>query len=260
MRACRCVCRTFNSCHCVAGPFDSFYAGANTGFVFVERAVNMKHFLIVLMAAMLGALVPAYADPESTAASAQQPAMSDEDRLMDAFQNDALAPTLAPEGYDVTIVMFTDYQCGYCKKMYRSLQALMTDDQKIRLVYRDWPIFGSSSEQAARAAIASQFQGKYEAFNDALMKTTGKMDKAKIKKAAETAGVDWGRLQKDLVDNSSEISALLHRNEMQARLLGFTGTPGLLVGTYPIGGALDLENLEKVVGEPRRRNKPSSGN
>ena len=62
-------------------------------------------------------------------------------------------------------------------------------------------------------------------------------------------------LQKDLVENASEISALLKRNEMQATLLGFTGTPGLLVGSYPIGGAMDLENLEKVVREARRLNK-----
>lgn len=222
--------------------------------------MTLKQFLIILVAVILGAAIPAYASPESSDTAAPQSPMSDEDRLMDAFQNDVLAPTLAPEGYDVTIVMFTDYQCGYCKKMYRSLQAMMERDQKVRLVYRDWPIFGSSSEQAARAAIASQFQGKYEAFNDALMKTTGKMDKAKIKKAAETADVDWDQLQRDLIDHSSEISALLHRNEMQARLLGFTGTPGLLVGPYPIGGALDLENLEKIVSETRRLNERSSGN
>lgn len=217
--------------------------------------MKLKHFLIILMAAMLGAAAPAHAERESSDTAAPESPMSDEDRLMDAFQNDVLAPTIAPDGYDVTIVMFTDYQCGYCKKMYLTLQTMLAEDQKVRLVYRDWPIFGGGSEQAARAAIASQFQGKYEAFNDALMKTSGKIGKAQIRKAAEKAGVDWEQLQKDLVDNASEISALLKRNEMQATLLGFTGTPGLLVGSYPIGGAMDLENLEKVVREARRLNK-----
>lgn len=221
--------------------------------------MKLQIFLIILIAAVLGNAAAAHADPGETLTAGPQSSMSDEDRLMDAFQNDALAPTIAPEGYDVTIVMFTDYQCGYCKKMYGSLQSLMAEDKKVRLVYRDWPIFGGGSEQAARAAIASQFQGKYEAFNDALMKTTGKIGKAQIRKAAETAGVDWDRLQKDLVENASEISALLHRNEMQATLLGFTGTPGLLVGSYPIGGAMDLENLEKVVREVRRTDRRKGG-
>lgn len=214
--------------------------------------MKLPHLFTALITVVAATLAPAQADPGEMSSPATDAAMSDADRLMDAFQNDPLAPTIAPEGYDVTIVMFTDYQCGYCKMMYRNLQAFMEDDQKVRLVYRDWPIFGGGSEQAARAAIASQFQGKYEAFNDALMRTSGKIGKAEIKEAAEVAGVDWEQLQKDLVANAGDISALLQRNEMQATLLGFTGTPGLLVGSFPIGGAMDMENLENVISETRR--------
>ena len=221
----------------------------------MERPMKQVQIFILLVAALLAAGAPASAENQNGEAAAPKASMSDEDRLMDAFQNDTLAPTIAPEGHDVTIVMFTDYQCGYCKMMYRNLQTLMAEDRKVRLVYRDWPIFGGGSEQAARAAIASQFQGKYEAFNDALMRTSGSLGKAQIKEAAETAGVDWKQLQADLVENAAEISALLERNEMQATLLGFTGTPGLLVGTFPVGGAMDMENLENAVRETRRLNK-----
>src|SRR3546814_3291816 len=68
--------------------------------------------------------------------------------------DDPHAPKLAPEGYDVTIISYSDYQCPFCRKIHPALERLAQEDGRVRIVYRDWPIFGPASEEAARMAIA----------------------------------------------------------------------------------------------------------
>ena len=160
---------------------------------------------------------------------AQQPT----DVSRNAIFEDAVAPKVAPRGYDLTIVEFSDYNCPYCKRMHPVLKALLASDPKIRLVYRDWPIFGGASVEAARAAIASQWQG------------------ASIRAAADRAGVNWPRLQSDLKTHKNEIDALLARTNRQAAAIGLSGTPGLIIGNYLVPGALDLIALRTAVARVR---------
>ena len=168
-------------------------------------------------------------------------------RIRAEIQNDPLAPTYAPKGYDVTLVMFTDYQCPYCRKVHPVLEELKRADPKVRIVYRDWPIFGDPSVEAARAAVASTYQGKHSAFNDALMAMPGKVTSAGIRAAARKSGVDWARLQSDLEKHGSEIDQALGRTSKYAAMMGLSGTPALLVGPYLIPGAIDIDGLRRAV-------------
>lgn len=112
---------------------------------------------------------------------------------------------IAPEGYDVTIVEYMDYQCPACRATHQPLKQLLATDNKIRLIYRDWPIFGPASEKAARLALASKYQGKYFEFHDALINTQRPLNDEKIRAAAKKAGVDWDRLLKDKAAHSKDI-------------------------------------------------------
>lgn len=180
---------------------------------------------------------PAGGDPASSAeAAAERRKIAD----------DPIAPKHAPQGYDLSIVFYTDYQCPYCRMLHKTLERLAADDGKIRIVYRDWPIFGAPSIDAAKAAIASQWQGKHAEFNDALMQIEGKLDSAKIRAAADKAGVDWERLQTDLKARKSDIDGLLNRTSRQAAMMGLQGTPALLVGPYLAPGALDYATLARA--------------
>ena len=185
---------------------------------------------------------------EDTAASAEAMAARAE------IADDPIAPKLAPEGYDVTIISYSDYQCPFCRKIHPELERLAQEDGKVRIVYRDWPIFGPASEEAARMAIASQWQNKHRQFNDALMRTDGKLSSEKIRAAANTAGIDFARLERDMETREDDIDGVLRRTAMQAAQMGLQGTPAMLVGPYMIPGAVDYAGLTRAVAEARRFN------
>ena len=77
---------------------------------------------------------------------------------------DSLTTMGNPKG-DVTLVEFFDYQCVHCKKMSPLLNTLMKDKPNLRVIYKEFPIFGKNSEMAAKVALAAAMQGKYKEFN-----------------------------------------------------------------------------------------------
>jgi Protein-disulfide isomerase len=188
----------------------------------------------------------ALALPMTPATAQERPNMSRK-----AVTDDPVAPKRAKPGYDVTIVEFFDYNCPYCRRMEPVLNNLLASDPKVRIVYRDWPIFGPASREAARAAIASQWQNRHAAFHSALLTSPARLDSAGVRAAATRARVDWPRLQRDLKVHGAEIDALLARTNAIAEAIGFNGTPALIVGSQVVAGAVDLPSLRRLVATAR---------
>src|SRR3546814_14851423 len=92
----------------------------------------------------------------------------------DLLAEDPAARRIEPQSYDLTLVVFTDYQCPFCRQMHPRLTALAKEDGNVRIVFKDWAIFGEPSVEAARRALAARYQGKDKAFDDALMQIQGK--------------------------------------------------------------------------------------
>ena len=174
------------------------------------------------------------------------------EKFRQEFLDDKIAPTIKPKAYDVTIVEYMDYQCPFCRSSLQPMKQLLAQDKKVRVIFRDWPIFGPASERAARLAIASQWQGKHTAFHDALMTTPAPLTELKIKAAAKKAAIDWARLEKDVKTHASDIEALLERNNEQAKSLGLEGTPGFIIGDILSFGGMDLVAFQKAVKAARQ--------
>lgn len=175
------------------------------------------------------------------------------------FTEDDVAPMVKPPSYDVTIVEYMDYQCPYCRATHGPLKQLLAKDHKIRVIFRDWPIFGNASAAAALVAVASKYQGKYLAVNDALMETPLPLSQAKIKAAVKKAGADWDQIQKDIDKHSEEIQDLFERNDKQAQLMGLEGTPGFIIGNVQSFGGMTLNQLETSVAKARQAARETGG-
>jgi protein-disulfide isomerase len=153
---------------------------------------------------------------------------------------------------DVTIVEYFDYQCPYCRKIAPELRQVVRDDGKVRLVLKDWPIFGEVSVSAARMALASKFQGKFLAAHEVLIGLNSKLTEPRIPELLATAGIDVDRLNRDLVANANAIDAILARNREQAAAFGFRGTPAFIVGKFRVPGVLTKAQFGQVIADARK--------
>ncbi|MBI4184700.1 MAG: DsbA family protein [Proteobacteria bacterium] len=167
----------------------------------------------------------------------------------EALFNDPDAPVAGNAKGDVVVVEFFDYRCPYCKQVAPELLALLRQDDRVKLVYKEIPVLGPQSVVAARAALAAHRQGKYKALHDALMAMRGNFSDAEILQAAAEAGVDVKRLKADMA--RPEIEAMLRRNLELANRLGIDGTPAFVVGDRLVPGAINLAALKQLVAAAR---------
>jgi protein-disulfide isomerase len=149
-----------------------------------------------------------------------------------------------PKG-EITLIEFYDYRCGFCKKAAQAVTELQKEDSRVRVVYKDFPILGEPSVLAAKAALASQAQGKHQAFHEALLASQGDMTKEKILKIAAGVGLNAKRLESDMVNPKWQ--AVIEKNRALARELGISGTPGFIVGNELVAGWLDLKGLKELI-------------
>lgn len=169
------------------------------------------------------------------------------------FFREGVAPVSKPAAHDVTVVYFYDYQCPACRQYTPSVEKALREDKRVRVIYRDVPIFGPRSEQAAKLAIASRYQGRHDAFHRALMTQKLPLDEPAIRAAADKAGVDWARLQKDAAAHSSEIAAQIARNLALHDAAGIAGTPAFIVNDSLADGALDYKGLKGEIADARAK-------
>jgi protein-disulfide isomerase len=156
-----------------------------------------------------------------------------------------------PLNADVRIVEYFDYNCPYCKKQAPALKALLAEDPKAAVVYKEWPILGATSVYAASSALAAGYQGKYLAAHDALISGPRLGKNEQVDSILQGAGVNLDILKKDRIAHAKEISALLVRNDEEAHALNLEGTPGLVVGRQLVGGIAELSYLKQLVDDSR---------
>ncbi|MEO1282170.1 MAG: DsbA family protein [Pseudomonadota bacterium] len=156
-----------------------------------------------------------------------------------------------PDG-DVTVVEFFDYNCGFCKRGFKDIADLIAADKNVKVVLKEFPIFGKGSEDAARVALAAKAQGKYWEVHRALLEMEGRVDGASALSAAEKVGLDIARLKSDMTSGpvNEEISTVRDL----AQKMGINGTPHFLVGDRTIAGAPEdlLQQFKTNVAEIRK--------
>jgi len=164
--------------------------------------------------------------------------------------SDASAPVAGNPQGDVTIVEFFDYRCPYCKQVEPHLEALLKEDPKLRIVYKEFPVLGPESLYASRMALAAQKQGKYAPFHDAMMTAKGKITDETVLDVARSVGIDVARAKTDM--SAPDIQEIIKRNYALADALDIQGTPAFIVGDTLVPGATDLDNLRRLIAEARK--------
>lgn len=157
-----------------------------------------------------------------------------------------------PDG-DVTLVEFVDYKCGYCRKAFPELEALMESDGNIRMIYKEFPILGEESLLAARFAVSAMLIGgdaAYGPLHDAMMTMRGNMTEDSLVALANHLGLDGAAFLAGMDD--PKINAVLSENHALASRLQITGTPTFVIGDQLVRGYVPLDAMNDIVAELRQ--------
>lgn len=155
-----------------------------------------------------------------------------------------------PKG-DVSVVVFFDYACPYCRQGHADVQKLIAADRNIRVVYRDFPVISPYSEDAALVSLSAARQGRYERFHNIMFDTPGKVSPDRTREMANGVGLSAKAVAKDSAD--PQLKAELDKNISLGRSLGLTGTPSYIIGDKILSGAVGFDALKKAVDEARAR-------
>lgn len=168
----------------------------------------------------------------------------------DELVNDPATPIAGNPDGDVALVEFFDYRCGFCRRVLSSMQALMEEDDQLKVVFKELPVLGEDSVRAARAALASRMQDEtlYLDFHLALM-SADDLSAAGLRTVAAAVGLDPDQLEQDM--ESEEVSKAIDANYQLASALGIEGTPAFVIGETLVPGAVDKARLATLIEEAR---------
>lgn len=172
----------------------------------------------------------------------------------DYLENDPGAPVIGNPNGDVTVVEFFDYRCGFCRRHFPEVMKLVREDGNIRYIPRQFPILDRDGQKpvsllASKAALAAQKQGKFEEFHIAAMTSPGSLTEQGIYDIASRLGLNVPQLKADMDDRLIEKSV---QNTLAiGQDIGFTGTPGYIIGDDIILGAEGLGRLREAVNRAR---------
>lgn len=180
---------------------------------------------------------------------AQQQAVSAQKAIgqyRQAIERDPRDIVINPSG-TVTVTEFFDYRCGYCRHAAPEIVDLIQKNPDIRLVLKDFVIFGHDSEAAARLALGAKDQGKSLELYKALMAENA-LDAAGALRIAKGLGIDLDKAKP--IGESQAVTQHLADTEALAKTLALTGTPAFIVGDTLVPGA-DINALKLAIEQTR---------
>jgi protein-disulfide isomerase len=156
-------------------------------------------------------------------------------------------PSLGPEDAPITIVEFSDYNCGFCRRFHQetfpALLAAFPD--QVRFVYRDFPVTSQESFYAAQAARCAGAQGDYWGFHDLLFEGGLTLGPEAYRAYAGQMGLDSEALMACV--ESGEFADSVEQDARFAAGLGVSGTPTFFINGIPMVGAQPLAQFQSVI-------------
>jgi protein-disulfide isomerase len=166
------------------------------------------------------------------------------------FLHDSQTPVVNAKG-TTTLVEFFDYQCSICHMMYSVINSIAAMDPHLRIVYKDFPIFGPASTYAAKGSFAAYQQGPklYKAYHDAMFNIgamEGSMTIPEVDMAAQGAGLNMKAFHAAV--NSKVVANELKQSIALGKSIKMIGTPALIVAPSNASAKTSMQQLSYFPG------------
>lgn len=183
------------------------------------------------------------------AVAASQPPSLDDPNSRFSVSSLEEDPARGPADALVTIIEFSDFNCGYCKRWADdTLNPLLEKySDSVRLVYRDFPILADTSVTAALAAQCAQDQGAFWGYHNLLFSNQGRFTRDDLLGYAAQLELDTDEFTA-CMDEQRHMSRIA-ADYQEAQALGVRGTPAFFINGRPISGAQPQEVFERIIDE-----------
>jgi protein-disulfide isomerase len=162
-------------------------------------------------------------------------------------------PSKGPANAPIELIEFSDFQCPFCQRADPTVrQVLSTYGDKIRLVYRHYPLPNHPfARPAAEAAACAGDQGKFWPYHDRLFASPSKLSDADLKQHAADLGLNTAQFN-SCVD-THKLKALVDADVKEGEEAGVNGTPAFYINGRMISGAQPFEVFKKIIDEELAR-------
>lgn len=192
------------------------------------------------------------ADKLNTEASAQSEAQFHQalQENKDFLFNDANSPRIGAKNPDLTLVVFTDYNCPYCKKFDPYLEKIVKQYPNVAVVFKFLPYRSESSVTSARDALTiwNRHPEQFLKFNNVLMSKVGYHDDTSIEAAKRRAGVIVG------TPDDQSLETIKHSLAV-AEKLGIQGTPATIIGDEMLSGWVPYPQFDEMIKDALAKRK-----
>ncbi len=172
------------------------------------------------------------------------------------------SPVKGPKDAIVTIAVFSDFQCPYCKRVEPTLKEVQdTYKDKVRIVWKHEPLpFHPRAEPAAELSLEARAQKGDKGFWDAhdkLFEMQPKLEDADLEKAAGELGLDVNKVKAAIKDHKykKDIDADMELgDDVQA-----SGTPHFFINGRRLVGAQPADKFKKIIDEEIKKFEDQKG-
>jgi len=163
------------------------------------------------------------------------------------------SPYIGSPTAPVTMAVWYDYQCPFCKSFETETLSQVkrdyVDTGKVRIVLKDFQFQGPDSTNTALfgRAMWEAYPEHFNAWHTAVAGITDETLPNVKALAAAIEGVDADRVERLMNDKKAEYQAAIDADYEEGVRLGIQGTPGSILGTTFINGAQPYDVVKAAI-------------
>jgi protein-disulfide isomerase len=165
-------------------------------------------------------------------------------------------PAQGPFSAPVSLVLFSDFQCPYCREMSDTLKEVVKNyGKKVRLVFRQMPLASIHpfAQKAAEASLCAAAQGHFWEMHDLLFQNQGNLGEKDLKKRAGQLGLDTAAFNKCL--DEERFAAQVREDVRAGAAAGTDGTPALYINGRFFNGNRPYDEIAEIIDEELNKKK-----
>lgn len=163
-------------------------------------------------------------------------------------------PAAGPASAPVRLVLFSDFQCPYCRDYSNTLkQVLKKYDGKVRLVFRQFPLteIHPYAQRAAEAALCADAQGRFWEMHDLLLQNQKSLEDEDLKDRAAKLKLDAAAFDTCLED--ARVEKLVQQDIRDGMTAGVEGTPALFINGRFLNGNRPFQDIAEIIDDELKR-------